>query len=93
MQTATCSKQSQMIYRPRRPEKTVLFGVIKKHYRTWRKNLKYPLPGYVQKTFEKYLDCGNPAKGFAWLIAIVSIQILRSHFHVSAEVFVLPVVP
>jgi hypothetical protein len=55
-----------MLYRPRRPEKTVLFGVIKKHYRTWRKNLKFPLPGYVQKTFEKYLDCGNPAKGFAW---------------------------
>jgi Transposase zinc-binding domain/Putative transposase len=66
MQTATCFKQSQMIYRPRRPEKTVLFGVIKKHYRTWKQNLKHPLPRYVEKTFEKYLDCGNPAKGFAW---------------------------
>lgn len=43
----------------------MLFGVIKKHYRTWKQNLKHPLPRYVEKTFEKYLDCGNPAKGFA----------------------------
>ncbi|MFI5343627.1 MAG: transposase zinc-binding domain-containing protein [Chlamydiales bacterium] len=66
MRSATCSKQSQMIYRPRRPEKTVLFGLIKKHYRTWKNNLKHPLSRYVEKTFEKYLGCGNPAKGFAW---------------------------
>ena len=66
MLSVTCPKQSQMIYRPRRPEKTVLFGLIKKHYRTWKQNLKRPLSRHVEKTFEKYLECGNPAKGFAW---------------------------
>lgn len=66
MLLAPCLKQSQSIYRSRRPEKTVLFRVIKKHYRTWKNNLKRLLPRYVEKTFEKYLKCGNPAKGFAW---------------------------
>ena len=64
MLSAPCLKSS--LYRPRRPEKTVLFGIIKKYYRTWKQNLKHPLSRYVEKTFEKYLDCGNPGKGFAW---------------------------
>ncbi len=60
-----CSKQSSAIYRPRRPDKTALFEIIKKHYRTWLQNTKQIVPKYTQKTFEKYLECGNPAKGFA----------------------------
>src|SRR5271170_5532611 len=65
MATLSCPKKSQVIYRPRRPEKTVLFEVVKKYYKTWRKNTKNPISRYVEKTFEKYLECGNLAKGFA----------------------------
>lgn len=61
----SCSKQSQLVYRPRRPEKTVLFEVIKKHYKTWHKNAQKPIPQYVDKTFKNYLGCGILAKGFA----------------------------
>src|ERR1700752_2070211 len=59
-------KQSQAVYRPRRPEKTTLFDIIKKHYRTWRNTTKKTIDRYVEKTFEKYLGCGNPAHGFAY---------------------------
>jgi Putative transposase/Transposase zinc-binding domain len=59
-----CTKKIQ-IYRPRRPEKTVLFQVIKKHYKTWNKNAKDPIPSYIDKEFKKYLGCGILAKGFA----------------------------
>ena len=64
-QLVSCPKQSQTIYRRHRPEKTVLFEVIKKHYRTWRNTTENPIPKYIERTFEKYLDCGNLAKGFA----------------------------
>jgi hypothetical protein len=60
-----CPKLSQTLYRPRRPENTVLFSIIKKYYNTWKKNTQNPIPCYVDKTFKKYLDCGNLAKGFA----------------------------
>lgn len=59
-----CPKLSQAVYRPRRPEKSILFEVIKKHYKTWRRNVQHPVSRYVESAFEKYLDCGNPAKGF-----------------------------
>ena len=65
MSSICCPKKSQVVYRPRRPEKTVLFGVIKKHYKTWYKNSKEPVPQYVDKEFQKYLDCGILSKGFA----------------------------
>jgi hypothetical protein len=35
MVTLGCPKKSQSEYRPRRPEKTLLFEVIKKHYSTY----------------------------------------------------------
>ena len=65
MSSLCCPKKSQTIYRPRKPEKTVLFGVIKKHYKTWHKNSEEPVPNYIDKQFEKYLGCGILAKGFA----------------------------
>ena len=61
----SCPKQSQLVYRPRRPEKTVLFGVIKKHYKTWHKSAQKPIPQLIDKTFKNYLGCGILAKGFA----------------------------
>jgi hypothetical protein len=65
MATLSCPKKSQVIYRPRRPEKTVLFDVVKKHYKTWHKNAEGFVPGYVNREFQKYLECGILAKGFA----------------------------
>ena len=65
MSTICCLKKSQVVYRPRRPEKTILFDVIKKNYKTWYKNQKNTVPKYVDKEFQKYLECGILAKGFA----------------------------
>ncbi len=65
MTTVCCSKKSHTVYRPRRPEKTTLFQVVKKHYSTWNRNSKEPVPRYVDNEFQKYLGCGILAKGFA----------------------------
>ena len=68
MASLSCPKQSQTVYRPRRPEKTPLFQVIKKNYLPWRKNRETnenPVPHYIEKVFQKYLGCGILAKGFA----------------------------
>jgi len=47
-------------------KKTVLFEVVKKHYTTWHKNAKNPVPKYIDKEFKNYLGCGILAKGFAY---------------------------
>jgi hypothetical protein len=65
MTTLSCLKKSQGIYRPRKPEKTVLFEIVKKHYKTWHKIAGTPVPQYVDKAFHAYLECGILAKGFA----------------------------
>lgn len=65
MSSLCCPKKSEFVYRPRRPEKTVLFEVIKKNYNTWYKNSEEPVPAYVDKEFKNYLGCGILAKGFA----------------------------
>lgn len=61
----TCPKKTQSVYRPRRPEKTVLFEVVKKHYKTWHNKAEDPVPQYIEKEFKGYLECGILAKGFA----------------------------
>ena len=43
----------------------MLFEVVKKHYKTWHKNVENPVPKYVEKEFQSYLGCGILAKGFA----------------------------
>lgn len=65
MTTLICPKKSQSVYKPRRPEKSVLFEIIKKHYSTWCKNSKDPIPEYIDNEFKDYLGCGILAKGFA----------------------------
>lgn len=68
MTSISCPKKSQAVYRPRRPEKTPLFQVIKKHFNTWYKQSTEhdkPVPCYIPKAFHKYLECGILAKGFA----------------------------
>jgi len=64
MATLSCPKKIQ-VYRPRRPEKTVLFQVVKKHYTTMRKRASTPIPAHADRIFQKYLGCGILAKGFA----------------------------
>ncbi len=65
MSSICCPKKSEVIYRPRKPEKTVLFDVIKRHYKTWYKNSENPIPKYIDREFHKYLEFGILANGFA----------------------------
>lgn len=65
MSPAHCPKKSASIYRPRRPEKTVLFETIKKHYRSWQSRSEQHIPKYIQDEFEGYLGCGILTNGFA----------------------------
>jgi hypothetical protein len=65
MTTVSCPKKSQFEYKPRRPEKTALFQVIKKHFNTWCRRSENPIPGYISKEFNNFLGCGILAKGFA----------------------------
>ena len=61
-----CSCKSQTVYKPRRPEKTVLFEVIKKYFNTWSRNSQEPIPQYIENEFKNYLGCGILARGFAY---------------------------
>ena len=67
MTTLCCRKETQAVYRPRRPEQTPLFQLVKKHYVTWHKNKTHEneVPRYISNAFQKYLGCGILAKGFA----------------------------
>ncbi len=65
MPALSCPKNSQSLYRPRRPEKTVLFEIVKKHYKTWHKNAQNPVLQYIDKEFTNYLGCGILARGCA----------------------------
>ena len=62
-------------YNPRHPERTVLYQTVAEHYKTWLDLASVgqfdgqgahcsPKP-YVRKAFEKYLECGIFAHGFA----------------------------
>ena len=57
-------------YRRRRPEETVLYGVVRDNLTTFlevasRRSGMKELPAYVRQEFERYLDCGILANGFA----------------------------
>ena len=69
MTALSCPKTSLAVYKPRRPEKTVLFQVIKKYYKTWAKkseNSDKKIPLYVHKEFKSYIKCGILSHGFAY---------------------------
>ena len=62
-------------YNPRHPERTLLYQAVAEHYETWLElasagqfdgqgDHHAPKP-YVRKAFEKYLECGIFAHGFA----------------------------
>jgi hypothetical protein len=55
-------------YVPRRPQETVLYNLVKEHWRELfahaRENYEAPLPKYVEDEFRGYLRCGDFAHGF-----------------------------
>ena len=56
-------------YAPRRPSETVLHGLVKEHLEEFlahaRENYAGPLPKYVERELQAYLECGDFSKGFA----------------------------
>jgi len=57
-------------YRARRPERTVLYGVVQHHFESWLALKRAgdawedTVPAFVERDFRKYLDCGILARGF-----------------------------
>ena len=49
------------VYRPRHPERTVLYRVLFHHF---EREFGFSRP-IVKEVVERYLDCGNPRCGFA----------------------------
>ncbi len=55
-------------YRPRHPERTVLYHVVQHHLESWlaeRRAADDPPPRHVEEDFRRYLDCGLLCRGFA----------------------------
>jgi hypothetical protein len=57
------------LYQRRRPAETVLYQLVQEHLETFLtlsdEGTGGGLPGYVERDFRKYLDCGILARGFA----------------------------
>jgi hypothetical protein len=57
------------LYQRRRPAETVLYQLVQEHLETFLAvsddGAGEGLPGYVERDFRKYLDCGILARGFA----------------------------
>jgi hypothetical protein len=63
----TCEASGAFLYQRHRPEKTLLYQLVSKHYPVFRQQLAEKgriLPGYVQREFEDYLKCGRLENGF-----------------------------
>ena len=57
-------------YRRRKPEESVLYGVVQENLESFLELAAHRsggkgLPTYVRQEFERYLDCGILANGFA----------------------------
>lgn len=64
----SCPKISTSVYKPRRPEKTVFFQIIKKYYKTWVKKAEKDgkkIHFYIHREFQGFIKCGILAHGFA----------------------------
>jgi hypothetical protein len=50
-----------VVYRPRRPEETVLYECVEKHLQAFlaqAAEAERPLPAFVRRELEAFLDCG-----------------------------------
>ena len=62
-----CEASGAFLYQRHRPEKTLLYQLVSKHYPVFRQQLAEEgrsLPDYVQREFEDYLKCGRLKHGF-----------------------------
>ena len=62
-----CADPGAVHYQRHRPEKTLLYQLVSKHYPDFRRQLAEEgraLPDYVQREFEEYLKCGRLEHGF-----------------------------
>ncbi len=68
---AAFTRTAPALYRPRWPERTLLHSLVREHLETFLALARQgqaemsPVPGYVETTFRKYLECGVPSFGFA----------------------------
>ena len=59
------------VYRRRQPERSVVYQVLQGHLETWLAGCRevdeegFPVAGYIEQDFRKYLECGILAHGFA----------------------------
>jgi Transposase zinc-binding domain len=59
--------ESACEYRPRRPEESVLYGVVAGHLETFlaqQRERGRVVPRFVERELRAFLDCGIPARGF-----------------------------
>ncbi len=62
---AACSATT--VYRPRRPEKTVVYQVVQGHLEPWLAHTReaepdgHPVPRFVERDLRRYLDCAPVA--------------------------------
>jgi hypothetical protein len=55
------------VYRPRNPEENPLYGVVAAHLETFlarQRERDRNVPGFVEREFREFLDCGVLARGF-----------------------------
>jgi hypothetical protein len=63
------SRPSTAVYRPRRPEKTVVYQLVREHLEMWLARVREsepdcdPIPRFVERDLSKNLECGIPAHG------------------------------
>jgi hypothetical protein len=69
------------VYRPRRPERTVLYRVLFYHFEREHGFFR-PI---VKEVVERYLDCGNPRCGFRSVFKM-TIRAVDRHVRLSKDV-------
>jgi len=59
------------VYRPRHPDRTLLYQVLSQELETWLARKREacpwddPIPPHVERSIREYLRCGIPGNGFA----------------------------
>jgi hypothetical protein len=67
MSAICCPKVS--VYKPRKPEKTVFFQVIKKYYKTWVKKLNKMIKGFLPMFIGNFKALSNVGFSLTVLLA------------------------